>query len=94
MRTLDLLTKRREGLLFPDVSIDQDYTVIVAGNNGADGVDNEGQLVVHWATQGAIWDPREDTAILMDSAGGLVDMFHHKGKRVTRPLTRSRRKAP
>ena len=77
MRELDLLAKRREGLLFPNVSIDLGYTVIVAGNNGADGIDNEGRLVVHWPTQGAIWDPREDTAFLMDSAGGLVDMFHY-----------------
>ena len=80
--------------LFPDVSLDPGYTVIVAGKGGVDGIDNAGQMVVHWPTQGSVWDPNEDTAFLMDPGGALVDLFHYKGRRVTRPPARSRRKAP
>jgi endonuclease YncB( thermonuclease family) len=80
--------------LFPDVSVDPGYTVIVASTGGTDGVDNTGQLVVHWPTQGSVWDAREDTAFLMDPTGALVDSFHYKGKRATRPRSRSPRKAP
>jgi endonuclease YncB( thermonuclease family) len=80
--------------IFPDVSLEPGYTVIVGGKGGTDGVDNSGQLIVHWTAQGSVWDPREDTAFLTDASGSLVDMFHYKGKRVTRSPPRSRRKAP
>ncbi len=80
--------------IFPDMSLEPGYTVIVAGKGGTDGLDNTGQLIVHWPVQGSVWDLREDTAFLMDAAGSLVDMFHYKGKRVTRSPPPSRRKAP
>jgi len=80
--------------IFPDLSLEPGYTVIVAGKGGIDGVDNSGQLIVHWTAQGSVWDPREDTAFLTEASGSLVDMFHYKGKRVTRSPPRSRRKAP
>ncbi len=80
--------------LFPDVSVDPGYTVIVASTGGTDGVDNMGQLVVHWPTQGSVWDSREDTAFLIDPTEALVDSFHYKGKRATRPRSRLPRKAP
>ncbi|MGH7164214.1 MAG: thermonuclease family protein [Nitrospiraceae bacterium] len=69
--------------VFPDVSVEPGCTVIVAGKEGPDGVDHRGQLVVHWATQDSVWDPKEDTAFLFDPSGSLVDRFHYKGKRVT-----------
>jgi hypothetical protein len=80
--------------LFPDVSVDPGYTVIVSSGSGPDGVDAKGQLVVHWSTQGPVWDPREDTAFLTDPSGNLVDTFHYKGKRVRRSASRSKGKAP
>lgn len=80
--------------LFPDISLDPGYTVIVDGGGRADGVDHAGQTVVHWPTQASVWDPSEDTAFLIDPGGALVDIFHYKGRRVTRPPPRSRRKAP
>ena len=80
--------------LFPDVSLDPGYTVIVAGKGGADGVDDVGQLIVRWPTQDSVWDPSEDTAFLMDPVGALVDLFHYKGKRVTRKPPARRRKVP
>jgi len=80
--------------VFPNVSLEPGYTVIVGGKGGTDGVDNSGQLIVHWTAQGSVWDPREDTAFLTDASGSLVDVFHYKGKRVTRSPPRSRRKAP
>ena len=70
--------------LFPDVSIEPGYTVIVASKDGTDGTDNAGQLVVHWPAQDSVWNPKEDTAFLIDPAGVLVDKFHYKGKRVTK----------
>ena len=89
-----LLNEEGRRYPLPDVSVDPGYTVIVAGKGGTDGVDNTGQLIVHWPTQDSVWDPREDTAFLTDQAGTLVDMFHYKGKRVTRSSPRPRRKAP
>lgn len=78
--------------VFPDVSVDQGYTVIVSSGNGTDGVDARGQLVVHWSK--LMWDPREDTAFLKDPAGNLVDTFHYKGKRVRSSAPRSKGKGP
>ncbi len=78
--------------LFPDVTVDPGYTVIVASGPGADGMDERGQLVVHWPGQGAVWDTREDTAFLLNAAGAVVDTFHYKGKRVTRSPRPSRGK--
>lgn len=89
-----LMNEGGQRYIFPDVSLEPGYTVIVAGKGGTAGVDNSGQLIVHWMAQGSVWDPREDTAFLMDSAGSLVDMFHYKGKRVTRSPPRSRPNAP
>lgn len=83
-----------ERYTFPDVSVDPGYTIIVAGKGEPDRVDNRGQLVVHWPMQDSVWDPREDTAFLMDPAGTLMDRFHYKGKRVTRPRSGSRRPTP
>ena len=77
---------------FPDVSVEPGYTAIVAGREGPNGVDHRGQLVVHWATQGSVWDAKEDTAFLTDPAGVLVDRFHYKGRRVMKEPPASRRK--
>jgi micrococcal nuclease len=79
---------------FPDVTIDPGYTVIVASTEGKDGIDAKGQMVVHWPTQGSVWDTREDTAFLADPSGETVDLFHYKGKRIRSSLPPSRRKAP
>ena len=89
-----LMNEGGQRYVFPKVSLNPGYTVIVAGKGGTDGVDNSGQLSVHWPEQGSVWDSREDTAFLTDAAGSLVDMFHYKGKRVTRSPPRPRRKAP
>lgn len=79
--------------VFPDVSVDPGYTVIVSNGSGTDGVAAKGQLVVHWSTQGPVWDPSEDTAFLKDPNGNLEDTFHYKGKRVRRSAPRSKSKA-
>jgi endonuclease YncB( thermonuclease family) len=79
--------------LFPDVTVEPGYTVIVSNQIGMDGVDGTGQLVVYWPTLEPVWDLREDTALLTDPAGAFVDMFHYKGKRVLRPPPRTRWKA-
>ena len=76
--------------VFSDVSVDPGYTVIVSSGRGSDGVDSRGQLVVHCSE--LVWDPREDTAFLIDPKGNLVDTFHYKGKRVRRPTPRSKGK--
>lgn len=75
--------------VFPAVSVDPGYTVIVSNGSGPDGVDARDQLVVHWPTQGSVWDPSEDTAFLTDPSGSLVDRFHYKGKRVRKSTSRS-----
>ncbi|MDE2058984.1 MAG: thermonuclease family protein [candidate division NC10 bacterium] len=80
--------------LFPDVSVEPGYTVIVSSGSGPDGVNARGQLVVHWSTQGPVWEPSEDTAFLTDPSGNLVDTFHYKGKRVRGLSSRSKSKPP
>jgi endonuclease YncB( thermonuclease family) len=89
-----LLNEEGQRYVFPDVSVEPGYTITVAGWAGTDGVDSRGELVVHWSAQGFVWDRREDTAFLMDPTGVLVDQFHYKGKRVTKPSPRSRGMAP
>jgi endonuclease YncB( thermonuclease family) len=79
---------------FPDVAIDPGYTVLVASKERKDGIDERGQMVVHWPTQGSVWDTREDTAFLIDPSGDIVDMFHYKGKRIRSSIPPSRHKAP
>ena len=78
--------------VFPDVSVDPGYTVIVSSGSGPDGVNSREQLVVHCSE--LMWDPREDTAFLKDPAGNLVDTFHYKGKRVRSSAPRSKSKLP
>jgi micrococcal nuclease len=73
--------------LFPDVSLDPGYTVIVVSTEGKDGVDEKGQLVVHWPAQKTVWDTQEDTAFLTDPSGGGIDQYHYKGKKPKPPLT-------
>ncbi|MDD5558229.1 thermonuclease family protein [Candidatus Methylomirabilis sp.] len=89
-----LSNEARQRYIFPDVSVDPGYTVIVSSGSGTNGVDARGQLVVHWSTQGPVWDPREDTAFLTDPSGNLVDTFHYKGKRVRSSGSRSKVKTP
>jgi len=79
---------------FPDVAIDPGYTVLVASKERKDGIDERGQMVVHWPTQGSVWDTREDTAFLIDPSGDIVNMFHYKGKRIRSLVLPSRHKAP
>lgn len=78
--------------LFPDMSVEPGYTVIVTSKSGTDGVDSTGQAVAHWTMQDSVWNPKEDTAFLTDPAGAVVDQFHYKGKRVTKSPPRSRGK--
>ena len=73
--------------LFPDVSLDPGYTVIVVGADGKDGLDERGQLIVHWPAQKTVWDAQEDTAFLTDPSGGVIDQFHYKGKKPRPPST-------
>ncbi len=80
--------------VFPNVSVDPGYTVIVSSGSEPNGVNARAQLVVYWSTQGPVWDPNEDTAFLTDPSGNLEDRFHYKGKRVRRPSSRSKGKAP
>ena len=80
--------------LFPDIAINPGYTVIVASTEGKDGIDEKGQMLVHWPTQGSVWDTREDTAFLIDPSGDIVDTFHYKGKRIRPSIPPSRHKAP
>ncbi|HWQ70028.1 MAG TPA: hypothetical protein VN494_08780, partial [Patescibacteria group bacterium] len=88
-----LSSEEGQSYIFPDVSVDPGYTVIVSSGSGPDGVDARGQLVVHWSTRGPVWDPVEDTAFLTDPSGSLVDTFHYKGKRVRSSAPRSKSKA-
>lgn len=73
---------------FPDIAISSGYTLIISGTAGSKGKDDTKQGIVHWP--GMTWDVREDTAYLTDPSGVVVDSFHYKGKRITKPAARSR----
>ncbi len=69
---------------FPSVELDPGYTVLVVSGKGIDGVDSRGQLIVYWNDQPAIWDEEEDTAYLTTPDGTLIDLYHYKGRRISR----------
>ena len=73
--------------LFPDVSLEPGYTVLVVSTEGKDGLDERGQLVVHWPAQKTVWDAEEDTAFLTDPSGRVIDQLHYKGKKPKPPST-------
>lgn len=79
---------------FPNVTVDPGYTVIVASIAGKDGANDRGQMVVHWPKEGSVWDPREDTAFIIDPSGNIIDFFHYKGKRIRTKPASSPRKTP
>ncbi len=70
--------------MFPDFAIEPGHTVLVVTGLGQDGSDGRGQLRVYWHSPPPVWDEREDTAYVEDAAGHLVDVFHYKGRRVSR----------
>jgi hypothetical protein len=72
--------------LFPDVTIEPGHTVLVVSGPGQDGRDADGRLRLYWGAGAPIWGEWEDTAYLEDSTGRLVDVFHYKGRRVSRRL--------
>jgi endonuclease YncB( thermonuclease family) len=75
--------------VFPGGSLEPGHTVLVITGPGQDGSDARGQLRLYWNSQGPVWDQREDTAYIEDPEGNLVDVFHYKGRRVSRtPRTR------
>src|SRR5574341_398154 len=76
--------------VFPDVAVEPGYTVLVVSTSGPDGADSRGQVIVHWPAQATVWDPKEDTAFLLDSAGSVVDTFPYKATPTTRSPRASR----
>ncbi len=70
--------------VFPDFQVEPGHTVLVVAGNGQDGKDSRGQLRLFWNTAAPVWDEREDTAYVEDAAGQLVDVFHYRGRRVSR----------
>jgi micrococcal nuclease len=69
---------------FPDVTVPPGHTVLVVTGIGSDGKDVRGQLRLFWNTAAPVWDEREDTAYVEDAGGQLVDVFHYRGRRVSR----------
>jgi micrococcal nuclease len=79
-----LLNETGRGYAFPDFTIAPGHTVLVVTGVGLDGTDSRGQLRLFWNAAAPMWDEREDTAYVEDAAGQLVDVFHYKGRRVSR----------
>ena len=69
---------------FPDIELEPGYTVLVISGKGTNSVNSEGQLIVYWNDQPAVWDKEEDTAYLTAPDGTLIDLYHYKGRRVSR----------
>lgn len=68
---------------FPEGSLEPGETVLIVGGKKGKGRAIH-QLVLQWKTDGPVWDPREDTAFLLDPSERLIDQFHyrrhHQGK--------------
>ena len=84
LRGYRLLNESGRIYTFPDVTIAPGLTVLVVTGRGQDGKDPQGQLRLFWNTASPAWDEKEDTAYVEDPAGRLVDVFHYKGRRVSR----------
>jgi micrococcal nuclease len=69
---------------FPDIELLPGYTVLVVSGKGVNSLNSEGQFIVYWNDQPAQWDEEEDTAYLMARDGSLIDLYHFKGRRVSR----------
>ena len=69
---------------FPAVELEPGYTVLIVTGKGIDGIDNRGQQIVYWNNLPAIWDEEEDTAYLTAPDGTLIDLYHYKGRRISR----------
>lgn len=84
VRAYRLLNESGRSYTLPDVTIPPGQTVLVVTGVGQDGKDSRGQLRLYWNTAAPMWDEREDTAYVEDAVGQLVDVFHYKGRRVSR----------
>ncbi len=84
LRGYRLSSESGRSYMFPDIAIDPGHTVLVVTGIGQDGSDGRGQLRLYWHFPPPVWDEREDTAYVEDAAGQLVDVFHYKGRRVSR----------
>ncbi|PIX86230.1 MAG: hypothetical protein COZ32_04385, partial [Nitrospirae bacterium CG_4_10_14_3_um_filter_53_41] len=69
---------------FPDIELAPGYTVLVVSGKKINNLKSEGQLVIYWNDQPAKWDEEEDTAYLTAPDGTLIDLYHYKGRRVSR----------
>lgn len=69
---------------FPDIELAPGYTVLVVSGKGINNLNSKGQLIVYWDDQPAKWDEEEDTAYLTAPDGTLIDLYHYKGRRVSR----------
>ena len=69
---------------FPDIELSPGYTVLVVSGKGVNSLNSEGQFIVYWNDQPAKWDEEKDTAYLTAPDGTLIDLYHFKGRRVSR----------
>jgi micrococcal nuclease len=69
---------------FPDIELSPGYTVLVVSGKGVNSLNSERQFIVYWNDQPAQWDEEEDTAYLAAPDGTLIDLYHFKGRRVSR----------
>lgn len=69
---------------FPAIELEPGYTVLVVSGNGINNLNSKGQLIVYWNDQPAKWNEEEDTAYLTAPDGTIIDLYHYKGRRVSR----------
>ena len=69
---------------FPDIELEPGYTVLVVSGKGINNLNSKGQLIVYWNDQPAKWNEEEDTAYLAAPDGTIIDLYHYKGRRVSR----------
>ncbi|MDH4099430.1 MAG: thermonuclease family protein [Nitrospirota bacterium] len=65
--------------IFPDVSIEPGYSVIVSGRSREDTRDGRGQAVVYWSEQDSAWKQEGGVSRLADRTGTIIDTFPYQG---------------
>jgi len=69
---------------FPDIELEPGYTVLIVSGKGINNLSSKAQLIVYWNDQPAKWNEEEDTAYLTAPDGTIIDLYHYKGRRVSR----------
>jgi endonuclease YncB( thermonuclease family) len=68
--------------IFPSFTVEPGYTFILAGGEGVNGYDKNGQLRIFVNTLDSMWNAKKGVAILTNPSGKVIGMYRYKGRRI------------